>query len=153
MRADAEAAEHDAATAALRERTLIDTISLAATSSSRLRLIFADQEVHGEVIGVGRDVVSVAVADSRMDVRLASVRVHEPLPGGAPMVGITAASFLGRLRELEAEAATVTIHVRDGHVDRGVLRAVAADHVVIRDADRVAVIPFVAMTHVVTPHR
>lgn len=139
LRADAEAAEHDAALLARRRRDLAGVLREHMARGDEVTVAVPGLSVTGEVRHVAGDLVAVAAAGGRVDVRLtAAVLVAVAQPGAYPgsAVGEGPGSFVARLRELELAGSEVELGVPSLSArPRGHLAVVATDHVVLASPD------------------
>lgn len=142
LRAEAEETERLAALQARRRATLTDVARHARARGDRLALDLPGVRATGTVLHAAGDLLSLEVRGGRLDVRtdrVLALRVVEPGAPGAGREPIDGpASFRARLFELEMAATPVEVVVGDAaDPRRGVLCAVAVDHVALRDPDRV----------------
>lgn len=136
FRAEAEAAEHDAAVARDRARTLVDVARAARDRSETITVSVAARRLTGAVgyAGDGRlalvgpaGIVDVVVA------AIATLRVDPPArPVEVPATARVAGSMRSRLLALELQQRPVEVLLDDGSAVTGAIAGVRADHVLVR---------------------
>lgn len=145
MRAElrAEAAEYEALAALdlARSRRLVDVLAEAAARGDEVELTLASTRLRGVVEDAVGDLVRLRTADEDVDVTVEAVRLLRVIgtvgasrsPASSERPRRTAASFRARLAEHEAAQLELGV-VTDGPAGtlRGVIVAVAADHLVVR---------------------
>ena len=137
FRRSAEDDERAAAKAQVRSRTLEHVAHELLSRGDTIAVSLAGERIVGVVEHARGDLMSVSTSHGgRVDVRLApttALRVVESAAvGGRSRDRWGAESFVARLRELELEAASVTIIATalDGPVT-GIIAAVTPDHVAL----------------------
>lgn len=152
LRAEAEAVEHAAATAARRRRDLTAVGRDLIARGDDVAVTVPGRQLRGTVVAAGDDWLGLATAHGRVD-----VPTRGPLtltvaatggtggrePGGAP------ATFRGRLRQLEVAGTPVEVGVRGlPEVRTGRIAVVAPDHLALSTDDREVLVTLVGISWV-----
>lgn len=152
-RAEAEATERAAATAARRRRSLAELAAAAMARGETVVVALPGRRLTGPVVHATGDLISLRIPRGRADVSTTApltLRVlgpgaagRAPDPGGPP-------SFRARLRELELAATPVEVGlVGADEPRRGVIAVVSRDHLLLEDADGRTAVALGAVTHVI----
>ncbi len=134
-RAELEATEFETHQDRLRRRTLRDIAKMLLHRGDRLTMRTGQLQLTGEVVGGGRDYVTINTehlcADARLD-RVA-LRVTRRSSGGVEARG-TAPTWRARLTEMELTQEMVEVYAPSLGVSQpGRIRVVAADHLWLMD--------------------
>ena len=134
-RADAEAAEREAARAARRRRSVADVARIHMARGDEVVLALPGRRFAGAVRAAAGDLVALDTPTGRVDVRVTgpvTLTVTRASAGAGREPRAGAGSFLARLRELEMEARPVRLGL-SGHAEElsGRLAVAADDHVVL----------------------
>lgn len=138
FREEAEEAERLAALAAARRRTLSDVAAELRSRGDRVAVRTGGRTITGVVVHAGGDFLSLETPTTVVEVHLRRpvvLSVVERAPSGGREPAGGAATFRGRLLELEMDDAEIDVVVEGGDVLSGRLQVVGRDHLVLRSAD------------------
>lgn len=134
LRADAEAAERDAAMSMVRGRDLADVSAWLRDRGSRLEVDVVGRRLRGTAVGAGRDVLVLAMADGTAAVPTSAIvaiaELDTPRSAGGRTVEVR--SWRTWLLGLEGRDGTELVTRSGASLGSGVVDAVAVDHVVWR---------------------
>ncbi|MGH3440869.1 MAG: hypothetical protein ACRDUY_02270 [Nitriliruptorales bacterium] len=137
LREEAEEGERLAALAAARGRTLSDVAAELRSRGDRVAVRTGGRTIAGVVTHAGGDFFTLETAATTVEVNLRRpvvLTVVERAPSGGREPAGGAATFRGRLLELEMDDAEIDVVVEGGDVLSGRLGAVGRDHLVLRGA-------------------
>lgn len=139
LRAEAEEVERLAAKDRLRQRTLGDVAAELVQRGDRVAVAVGGRTFRGTVVHAAADLACLRCPGAQVDVHLVgptALQVTERVRSGGQPRRTGAASFKARLCEHEAALAPVVLCCPAlGLEVHGQVEAVAADHVLARDAD------------------
>lgn len=138
FREEAEEGERLAALAAARGRTLSDVAAELRSRGDLVSVRTGGRTLTGVVIHAGADFLTLETAATTVEVHLRRpvvLTVAERAPSGGREPAGGAATFRGRLLELEMDRAEVDVVVDAVDVLSGRLRVVGRDHIILVDPD------------------
>ncbi len=134
-RAELEATEFETHQDRLRRRTLRDVTKMLLHRGDRLTMQIGELQLTGEVVGGGKDYVTINTEHLCVDARLARIalRVTKRSAGGTEARGM-APTWRARLTEMELTQEVVEVYAPSlGNPRRGRIRVVAVDHLWLVD--------------------
>lgn len=137
FRIEAEITEQETEIGRLRKRSMADSARELANRGDTVSLVLTGRTMTGRVVHVGRDYLTMHTSGEIVDTRLdaAVIEVHPSTEGGTEVSG-GSITFRARLTEFEQTGERVTLVAGSiPHTVVGVIRVVAADHVIVSDLD------------------